>query len=249
MWPFALFWASLSLKKSCHLLADPKTETWRMASSGHPLNHCFTSLVYTISFQPALICAVMFKETISAVEGGAYSNNTSLWWQEEPTSLIAVLKAWVCTNNVEVMKNCSFCMNPGLCIPQSLCMCVTQVSPQFTSPSILYTLCTAGRMCPGREPHGKTTRSHIKRAPLKGIWSWTFIQWLQDVPPSQHSLLHEEKKRIISKYKLIRNWSLFSCVSLSIYLFILYFFKSTFIFYRYSSKYTQRYHLNDHIQT
>lgn len=76
-----------------------------MASSHHPLNHCFTSLVYRISFQPAFIYAVMFKETIPAVEGGAYYNNTSLWWQEEPASLIALLKAWVCTNNVEVMKN------------------------------------------------------------------------------------------------------------------------------------------------
>lgn len=140
-----------------------------MASSYHPWNHCFTSLVYTISFQPALICAGTFKETISAVEGGANYNNTSLWGQEEPTSLIAVLKAWVCANNVEVMKNCSFCMNPGLCIPQSLCLCVTQVSPPFTSPSLLYTLCTAGQMCPGREPHGNNKKPHQKSSTKRNM--------------------------------------------------------------------------------
>lgn len=38
-----------------------------MASSHHYLNYCFTSLAYSVSRQHAFICALMLKETISAL--------------------------------------------------------------------------------------------------------------------------------------------------------------------------------------
>lgn len=175
------------------------------------------------------------------MEGGAYYNNTSPWWQEEPASLIAVLKAWVCTNNVEVMKNCSFCMNPGLCIPQSLCMCVTQVSPQFTSPSVLYTLCTAGQMCPGREPHKNNNKPH-QTSSTKYDYETSFNDYKTSLYPSIPCCMRRRKGSFLDT-----SWSQ-TDLSFLVSLF-LFKSKSKFIFYRYSSKYTQRYHLNDHIQT